>query len=130
MNRFIFGENPIDRLKRKVKEFEEERDSLKFQLNENEEKMGHSSISLAHVESSRLMYQAVIEERKCKIRSIYSPNNIHIKLFITIITPTVKAIRIILISTQFSYIFVSFFSKFLKASIYNTSLSNWSLNVK
>jgi len=38
-NRFIDGENPIDRLKRKVKELEEERDSLKFQLNENEEKM-------------------------------------------------------------------------------------------
>ncbi|KAG5587962.1 hypothetical protein H5410_048396 [Solanum commersonii] len=39
MNRFIDGHNPIDRLKRKVKELEEERDSLKFQLNENEEKM-------------------------------------------------------------------------------------------
>ncbi|KAH0776917.1 hypothetical protein KY290_008328 [Solanum tuberosum] len=39
MNRFIDGENSIDRLKRKVKELEEERDSLKFQLNENEEKM-------------------------------------------------------------------------------------------
>ncbi|WMV57946.1 hypothetical protein MTR67_051331 [Solanum verrucosum] len=39
MNRFIDGQNSIDRLKRKVKELEEERDSLKFQLNENEEKM-------------------------------------------------------------------------------------------
>ncbi|KAH0663877.1 hypothetical protein KY290_029753 [Solanum tuberosum] len=39
MNRFIDDHNPIDRLKRKVKELEEERDSLKFQLNENEEKM-------------------------------------------------------------------------------------------
>ncbi|KAK4718416.1 hypothetical protein R3W88_016754 [Solanum pinnatisectum] len=39
MNRFIDGENPIDRLKRKVTELEEERDSFKFQLNENEEKM-------------------------------------------------------------------------------------------
>ncbi|KAK4711247.1 hypothetical protein R3W88_005760 [Solanum pinnatisectum] len=39
MNRFIDGQNLIDRLKRKVKELEEERDSLKFQLNENEEKM-------------------------------------------------------------------------------------------
>ncbi|KAG5601227.1 hypothetical protein H5410_032597 [Solanum commersonii] len=39
MNRFIDGQNPIDRLKRKVKELEEERDSLKFQLNENEEKI-------------------------------------------------------------------------------------------
>ncbi|KAG5621686.1 hypothetical protein H5410_006904 [Solanum commersonii] len=39
MNRFIDGHNPIDRLKRKVKKLEEERDSLKFQLNENEEKM-------------------------------------------------------------------------------------------
>ncbi|KAH0739909.1 hypothetical protein KY290_038614 [Solanum tuberosum] len=39
MNRFIDGENSIDRLKRKVKELEEERDSLKFQLNENEKKM-------------------------------------------------------------------------------------------
>ncbi|KAG5597646.1 hypothetical protein H5410_038878 [Solanum commersonii] len=39
MNEFINGHNPIDRLKRKVKELEEERDSLKFQLNENEEKM-------------------------------------------------------------------------------------------
>ncbi|WMV15599.1 hypothetical protein MTR67_008984 [Solanum verrucosum] len=38
MNRFIDGQNPIDRLKRKVKELEEERYSLKFQLNENEEK--------------------------------------------------------------------------------------------
>ncbi|KAG5622129.1 hypothetical protein H5410_007347 [Solanum commersonii] len=37
-NRFIDGQNLIDRLKRKVKELEEERDSLKFQLNENEEK--------------------------------------------------------------------------------------------
>ena len=33
MNRFINGQNPIDRLKRKVKELEEEKDSLKFQLN-------------------------------------------------------------------------------------------------
>uniref|UniRef100_M1B3Y3 GRF-type domain-containing protein n=1 Tax=Solanum tuberosum TaxID=4113 RepID=M1B3Y3_SOLTU len=39
MNRFIDGQNLIDRLKRKVKKLEEERDSLKFQLNENEEKM-------------------------------------------------------------------------------------------
>uniref|UniRef100_M1DVH7 Uncharacterized protein n=1 Tax=Solanum tuberosum TaxID=4113 RepID=M1DVH7_SOLTU len=39
MNRFIDGNNPIDRLKRKVKELEEERNSLKFQLNENEEKV-------------------------------------------------------------------------------------------
>ncbi|KAG5601794.1 hypothetical protein H5410_033164, partial [Solanum commersonii] len=39
MNRFIDGQNLIDRLKRKVKELEEERDSLKFQLNENEEKI-------------------------------------------------------------------------------------------
>ena len=39
MNRLIDGQNPIDRLKRKVKEFEEEKDSLKFQLNENEVKL-------------------------------------------------------------------------------------------
>ena len=39
MNRLIDGQNPIDRLKRKVKELEEERDSLSFQLNENEEQM-------------------------------------------------------------------------------------------
>ena len=30
MNRLIDGQNPIDRLKRKVKELEEEKDSLKF----------------------------------------------------------------------------------------------------
>ena len=39
MNRFINGQNPIDRLKRKVKELEEEKDSLKFQLNESEVKL-------------------------------------------------------------------------------------------
>ena len=39
MNRIIDGQNPIDRLKRKVKELEEEKDSLKFQLNENEVKL-------------------------------------------------------------------------------------------
>ena len=39
MNRLIDGQNPIDRLKRKVKELEEEKDSLKFQLNESEVKL-------------------------------------------------------------------------------------------
>ena len=39
MNRIIDGQNPIDRLKRKVKELEEEKDSLKFQLNESEVKL-------------------------------------------------------------------------------------------
>ena len=39
MNRLIDGQNPIDRLKRKVKELEEEKDSLKFQLNEGEVKL-------------------------------------------------------------------------------------------
>ena len=39
MNRLIDGQNPIDRLKRKVKELEEEKDTLKFQLNESEVKL-------------------------------------------------------------------------------------------
>ena len=39
MNRLIDGQNRIDRLKRKVKELEEEKDSLKFQLNESEVKL-------------------------------------------------------------------------------------------
>ena len=39
MNRLIDGQNPIDRLKRKVKELEEEKDSLKFHLNESEVKL-------------------------------------------------------------------------------------------
>ena len=39
MNRLIDGQNPIDRLKRKVKELEEEKNSLKFQLNESEVKL-------------------------------------------------------------------------------------------
>ena len=39
MNRLIDGQNPIDRLKRKVKELEEEKNSLKFQLNEGEVKL-------------------------------------------------------------------------------------------
>ncbi|KAK4733840.1 hypothetical protein R3W88_008101 [Solanum pinnatisectum] len=39
MNRFKDGENPIDRLKDKMKQLKEERDSLKLKLNENEEKM-------------------------------------------------------------------------------------------
>lgn len=39
MNRLIDGQNPIDLLKRKVKELEEEKDSLKFQLNESEVKL-------------------------------------------------------------------------------------------
>ena len=39
MNRLVDGQNLIDRLKRKVKELEEEKDSLKFQLNESEVKL-------------------------------------------------------------------------------------------
>uniref|UniRef100_A0A3Q7FMM7 GRF-type domain-containing protein n=1 Tax=Solanum lycopersicum TaxID=4081 RepID=A0A3Q7FMM7_SOLLC len=39
MNRLRDSQNPIDRLKRKVKELEEEKDSLKFQLNESDVKL-------------------------------------------------------------------------------------------
>ena len=53
MNRFINGQNPIDRLKRKVKELEEEKDSLKFQLNESEVKLMVLNKKLKEVELQR-----------------------------------------------------------------------------
>ncbi|KAH0661318.1 hypothetical protein KY284_026249 [Solanum tuberosum] len=52
-NRFIDGENLIDRLKRKVKKLEEERDSLKVKLNENEKKMMALNKKLKEVKLQR-----------------------------------------------------------------------------
>ena len=53
MNRLIDGQNPIDRLKRKVKELEEEKDSLKFQLNESEVKLMVLNKNLKEVKLQR-----------------------------------------------------------------------------